>query len=95
MRLKTLLPGLTEKNYSKDALTEADVRAILAASGSVAAVLNTRHATAVENGWKDTPPSGDTFVSAAVAEPNLLRRPIVLANGKIVVGKNETAWKGL
>ena len=35
-------------------------------AGSVAEVLNTRHATAKANGWKETAPSKSVFVAAAL-----------------------------
>lgn len=65
------------------------------AAGGVAAVLNARHATARERGWADNPPGRDEFVAAALAEPNLLRRPIVLKDGRAVVGKDPAGWKEL
>lgn len=64
-------------DYGKRPLTEAHLRRILAAA-EVAAVLNTRHEQAKAGGWRDHPPTPDTFVAAALAEPNLLRRPILI-----------------
>ncbi len=95
MRLKTLFPALTETNYSKASLSEDEIRRIVAAAGGVAAVLNTRHEIAKDNGWKETSPSVDAFAAAAAAEPNLLRRPIVMKDGKVVVGKDEAGWQDL
>ncbi len=70
---------LAEKNYSKDPLTEADVRAIVAAS-DVPTLLNATHETAKARGWKAAPPDAATFIAAAFVEPNLLRRPILLVD---------------
>jgi arsenate reductase-like glutaredoxin family protein len=56
-------------------------------------VLNVYHATSKARGWKEKPPSKATFVAAAVEEPNLLRRPILIAGKTVVVGKNLTAVK--
>ena len=61
-------------------------------AGGVAAVLNTRHATAKERGWADKPPSAAEFAKAAAAEPNLLKRPIVVAGDKVIVGFNKTEY---
>ena len=61
-------------------------------AGGVAAVLNTRHATAKANGWADKPPSAAEFAKAAAAEPNLLKRPIVVAGDKVIVGFNKTEY---
>ena len=84
--------GLTfdEVDYAKRALTADQVRGIVAAAGSVAAVLNARHERAKAGGWKERPPEPEVFVMAALAEPNLLRRPILVAGPEgaraVVVG---------
>jgi arsenate reductase-like glutaredoxin family protein len=83
---------LDEVNYAKEALSEAAVASIVKKAGGVAAVLNTRHATAKENGWADKPPSAAEFTKAAAAEPNLLKRPIVVAGDKVIVGFNKTEY---
>jgi arsenate reductase-like glutaredoxin family protein len=58
-------------------------------------VLNTRHATAKAKGWIDQPPDAATFAKAVAAEPNLLRRPIVVAGDKLIVGFDEAAYRKL
>lgn len=93
--MRELLPGIEEHNYSKTPLTAEQVRAIVTAAGGVAPVLNSTHTIAKERGWKANPPATEEFVALAVTEPNLLRRPIVLKDGKIVVGKNEAGWLAL
>ncbi len=93
--MRELFPEIEERNYSKVPLTEAEVRGIVEAAGGVARVLNATHATAKANGWKASPPGVEVFVLAAVSEPNLLRRPIVVADGRAAVGKSEAAWQGL
>lgn len=93
--VRSLFPGISERNYSKDPLTADEIRGIVTAAGGVRAVLNTRHAIAKERGWAEKPPPADAFVTAALAEPNLLRRPIVLKDGKAVIGRDPAGWKGL
>ena len=56
-------------------------------------MLNTRHSTAKDKGWKDKPPARATFVEAVLAEPNLLRRPILLQGKTAIVGKDEAALR--
>ena len=85
---------VTERNYAKMPLTGDEVRAIVEIAG-VPAVLNTRHELAKANGWKERPPSADAFVAAVVAEPNLLRRPILVRGRRVVVGKDEAAIRDL
>jgi arsenate reductase-like glutaredoxin family protein len=84
-----------EINYAKTGLDEATIRSLVAKAGSVAAVLNTRHAIAKEKGWADAPPDAATFAKAAAKEPNLLRRPIVVAGKQVIVGFNKTAYAKL
>lgn len=86
---------LEEVNYAKTALDESTVKAIIAAAGSVAAVLNTRHAIAKEKGWADKPPDAGTFAKAVVKDVNLLRRPIFMTGKKIIVGFDKAAYAKL
>ena len=84
-----------EVEYSRKGLDEATVRAIVGKAGGVAAVLNTRHALAREKGWVTKPPDVATFARAVSAEPNLLRRPILIAGQRVVVGFDEDAYAKL
>ena len=77
-----------ERNYARDALSKAEIERIVRAVGSVDALLNTRHATAKANGWKDKTPSRTAFVTAAVKEPNLLRRPVIVRGGRGIVSRD-------
>ena len=83
---------LDEVNYAKEALSEAAILSIVKKAGGVAAVLNTRHATAKQHSWADKPPSAAEFAKAATKEPNLLKRPIVVAGDKVIVGFNKTEY---
>ena len=75
---------LDEIDYAKRPLDEATVKQLVAKAGSVAAVLNTRHATAKAKGWADQPPDAATFAKAVAAEPNLLRRPILVTGARAI-----------
>jgi arsenate reductase-like glutaredoxin family protein len=86
---------LTEINYAKSGLDEDTVKDLVAKAGSVAAVLNTRHAIAKEKGWVDSPPDAATFAKAVAKEPNLLRRPIFVAGKKLIVGFDKAAYAKL
>jgi len=86
---------LEEINYAKGGLTEAMVRDIVAKAGSVAAVLNTRHAAAKANDWIAAPPPVDVFAKAVVADVNLLRRPILIDGARAIVGFDRAAYQRL
>jgi arsenate reductase-like glutaredoxin family protein len=89
--LRAVHPALPDRNYGKEPLTPDEVRAIVTAAGGVGEVLNTRHEIAKERGWKQQLPEVETFVQAAVAECNLLRRPILLVGGRAIVGDQREA----
>ena len=84
-----------EINYAKTALSEKTVKDIVARAGSVAAVLNTRHVLAKQNDWATDPPSAAAFAKAVVADPNLLRRPILVLEDRVIVGFDRPAYAKL
>lgn len=84
-----------EIDYGKTGLTQATVEDIVAKAGGVAKVLNTRHATAKQNGWVDKPPAVSTFAKAVVEDVNLLRRPILIDNTKVIIGFDKPAYAAL
>ena len=84
-----------EINYAKTGLSEATIKQLVTKAGGVAAVLNTRHATAKENGWAAKPPSVAEFARAAAAEVNLLRRPILVDGDTVIVGFDKAAYAKL
>ena len=86
---------LTEVNYAKDKLDEATVRDLVKRAGSVAAVLNSRNAVVKEKGWNDSPPDVATFAKAVVADPNLIKRPILVAGNTFIVGFDKAAYAKL
>jgi arsenate reductase-like glutaredoxin family protein len=86
---------IEEVNYAKTGLTEATVLDIVGKAGSVAAVLNTRHATAKDRGWVASPPSAAAFAKAVVADVNLLRRPILVDGDRVIVGFDREAYARL
>lgn len=86
---------LEEVNYAKTGLDAATVETLVTKAGGVSSVLNTRHAVAKANGWVANPPDAATFAKAVVEEPNLLRRPIVVAGKQLIVGFDQAAYAKL
>ena len=93
--MRQLSIELQEINFARTGLDEATVKSIVAKAGSVAAVLNTRHATAKAKGWVAKPPSAAEFARAVAADANLLRRPIVIAGDRAIVGFDQKAYAAL
>jgi arsenate reductase (glutaredoxin) len=57
--------------------------------------LNTRNELYRKRNMKEHPPSRTEAIKLMVAEPNLIRRPVVIAGGKIILGYDEEALKKL
>lgn len=51
--------------------------------------LNTRNELYREKNMKEKPPSRRQAIRMMAAEPNLIRRPIIVAGGRVVVGFDE------
>lgn len=86
---------LTEVDYARKPLDAATVEDIVQKAGGVGPVLNTRHAIAKANGWVASPPPAAEFAKAVAKEPNLLRRPILVAGGKVIIGFDRAAYAAL
>ncbi len=87
--------AVEEVNYAKGGLDATVVEEIVEAAGSVAKVLNNRHAIAKAEGWADKPPTARAFALAVADEPNLLRRPILIAGKRVIVGFDRDAYEKL
>jgi arsenate reductase-like glutaredoxin family protein len=86
---------LEEINYAKTPLSADVVEELVALAGGVAAVLNTRHAIAKEQGWVANPPTARAFAEAVAKEPNLIRRPLLIHGETIIVGFDKAAYGAL
>lgn len=85
-----------KREYFKDRFTKDELTALLGSAGlSVGDVLSTRSRPYREMGLaeKDLPDS--EILDLMVEEPRLLRRPIVIRDGRAVVGHNEAALREL
>ncbi|MBL8191038.1 MAG: hypothetical protein JNK38_23670, partial [Acidobacteria bacterium] len=54
--------------------------------------LNTRHAVYKERGFAQTLPPRDELIQLILAEPNLLRRPILRKGKQVVIGFDKDAF---
>jgi arsenate reductase (glutaredoxin) len=51
--------------------------------------LNTRNEIYREKNMKDEPPDRDDAIRMMAEHPNLIRRPVILAGGRVILGFNE------
>ena len=82
------------RDYARTPLTVAEVQTIFG-QNDIAAFLNTRHATYKAQGWAEQLPEMNTLVAAIIAEPNLLRRPILRRGARVVVGFDAVQYRQL
>lgn len=82
-----------ERNFNKDALTEAELNELIGLAGGVEAVISPRNATVKANGWATDPPDQATFVAAAAADNKLIKRPILVAGDVVVVGNDADGFR--
>ena len=93
--MRELDGSVIERNFAKEPLTPSEIRSIVKAAGSVAAVLNTRHAVAKANGWKEQAPTQQAFIAAVQEQSNVIRRPILVKGDAAVVGKDTEQIRAL
>lgn len=85
---------MVERDYAKKPLTAEEIEAIFG-DDELAPFLNTRHAVYKERNFAAKLPPRDELIQLIIAEPNLLRRPIVRQGKKVVIGFNQTEIKKL
>jgi arsenate reductase/regulatory protein spx len=79
------------RDLSKDRLSVGELEKLIG-SRDHTEFLNTRNELYRRKKMKENPPSRREAIRLMAAEPNLIRRPIVVAGGRVVVGWDE---KGL
>lgn len=82
------------RDLGKDRLTIAELDELIG-NRDYRLFLNTRNELYRERNMKDHPPSRAKALKMMAAEPNLIRRPVVIAGKQIVLGFDEDALKKL
>jgi len=85
---------LVERDYARQPLTTAEIRTIFG-EDEMLPFLNSRHATFKDRGFAAQLPPRDELFSMIIAEPNLLRRPIVRKGRQSVIGFDRDALRSL
>ena len=85
---------LDEHDLGKDRLTAEQLDALIGARNHLD-FLNTRNELYRERKMKEHPPSREEALKLMAQEPNLIRRPIVIRGGQMVLGFDEEGLKKL
>jgi arsenate reductase len=73
------------RDLAKDKLSSAELEKLIGKRDHED-FLNTRNEVYREEGMKDHPPSRKKAIRLMASEPNLIRRPVIVAGGRVVLG---------
>src|ERR1700722_5725683 len=73
------------RDIGKDRLQPAEIENLIGAQDHTK-FLNTRNELYRQRNMKENPPTRSEAIKMIAAEPNLIRRPIIMAKGKIILG---------
>jgi Spx/MgsR family transcriptional regulator len=76
------------RDLGKERMTAAELEELIG-DRDHADFLNTRNELYRTKNMKEHPPSRNEAIQMMAAEPNLIRRPIVVAGGRVVIGFDE------
>lgn len=82
------------RDLAKEPLSVAELDALIG-DRDYKLFLNSRNELYRERSMKEKPPSRAEVLKLMAAEPNLIRRPVVIKGGQIVLGYDEEALKKL
>lgn len=83
---------LESRDLDKQWLTVAELDALIGERDHVQ-FLNPRNELFRKRKMKEKPPSRTEAIQLMVKEPNLIRRPLLIRGGQIVLGFDEEAYK--
>ncbi len=82
------------RDLAKERLSAAELEKLIG-SRDHTEFLNTRNEFYRDKNMKDNPPSRREAIKLMAKEPNLIRRPVILAGGRVVVGFDENGMARL
>ena len=83
---------LESRDLGKERLTEAELEGLIG-DRDYREFLNSRNELYRERKMKENPPSRTEAIRLMAEEPNLIRRPLVIRGGRIILGLDEEAYK--
>lgn len=91
--MRDLQPDIEQRDFARKPLSKDEVLALVKLAGGVAPLVSTRNTIVRERGWAASPPDAATFAAAVAVDNNLLKRPIVVVGKRVIIGRDEVAWK--
>lgn len=82
------------RDFTKQPLTREELEEIIDGR-SVGDFLNTRHEVYKNNNWKEKPPTKSQAIAEILKDNKVIRRPIIRAGGRFVVGFDKEAYSKL
>lgn len=84
------------REYFKDRFTAAELRQLLETQNlTVADIISTRSTPYKEHDLANRQLTDDEIIDLMVEDPRLLRRPIVIADGQVLIGHNAPKLEAL
>lgn len=83
---------LNERDFFKDGFTEAELRQLLGDTPP-ADIFSWRSPSARKLALDRSAVSPDELIRLMVSEPRLIRRPLIAADGKLIIGTDKQAMK--
>ena len=82
------------RDYFREPFTAEELLRLIGAA-PLSELLSTRARSYKEHGWDRKIPAKKEAIAAIIADPTLLRRPILIAGRKILIGFSQTAYESL
>lgn len=82
------------RDFFKEPFSADELSRLIGAS-PLADFLSTRAKSYKTQGWDRKLPAKKVAVQSIIADPTLLRRPILVANGRMIIGFSQTAYESL
>jgi len=82
------------RNLDKERLSPEELEKLIG-DRDHAEFLNSRNELYREKNMKENPPDRDTAIRLMAENPNLIRRPVVLAGGRVVLGFDPDEYDSL
>ena len=82
------------RDYFKEPLTATELKKIIG-TRPIADFISTRAKSYKESGWDKKPPTKSEAIAGMIKEPTLLKRPILIAGQKMLIGFSQSAYEDL